>query len=108
MNNHAESASSRSFEVIDAKELARRLNLPWTWVKEGTRNRTCDPIPHLRFGIYVRFEWNSPALNAWLARHRHGADGRSLHGGIESKRVGAVLQHGPDADQGAERDRQHG
>jgi hypothetical protein len=63
---------SNIYEIIDAKELGRRLSVPHTWVKEGTRSRTADPIPHLRFGIYVRFEWDSPALNGWLARHRRG------------------------------------
>jgi len=62
------------YEIIDAKELARRLAVPWTWVKEGTRSRSADVIPHLKFGIYIRFEWNSPALNEWLARHRRPAN----------------------------------
>jgi len=70
------------FEILDAKELGRRLSLPHTWIKEGTRSRTTDPIPHLRFGQYVRFEWNSPALNAWLARHRHGKR-EDLHQRVE-------------------------
>lgn len=73
-----------TYEIIDAKELGRRLSVPWTWVKEGTRSRTDDPIPHLRFGIYVRFEWDSPALNAWLARHRKGAEKQNdLHRDIQ-------------------------
>jgi len=61
------------YEIIDSRELGHRLGLPWTWIKEGTRSRSQDPIPHLRFGIYVRFEWNSPTLNEWLAQHRRPA-----------------------------------
>jgi hypothetical protein len=73
------------FEIIDAKELGRRLSLPWTWIKEGTRSRTTDQIPHLRFGSYVRFEWGSPALNTWLARHRRGGKTEDLHGTVQWK-----------------------
>lgn len=60
------------YEIIDSPELAKRWAVPPTWIKEQTRTRSKDVIPHVRFGIYVRFEWGSPALNAWLARHRKG------------------------------------
>ena len=72
-----------TFEIIDAKELGRRLSVPWTWIKEGTRSRTADLIPHLRFGIYVRFEWGSPALNDWLACHRRGAQDKGLRRDVQ-------------------------
>lgn len=56
-------------EVIDSKELAKRLNVPETWVRSRTNlNRTNDPIPHLRFGRYVRFSWGSASLREWLER----------------------------------------
>ena len=58
------------FELIDAPELARRWNLPASWIREQTRSRSIDPIPHLRLGRYVRFEWGSPDLEAWLTRRR--------------------------------------
>ena len=58
-------------ELIDAPELAKRWNLPVTWIRNHTRSGyTNDPIPHLQLGRYVRFEWNSPALNTWLVRRR--------------------------------------
>ncbi|MFB3916093.1 MAG: hypothetical protein ACE14M_05155 [Terriglobales bacterium] len=57
-------------EVIDALELAKRWNLPASWVREQTRTRAAEKIPHLRFGRYVRFRWGSPELDAWLERHR--------------------------------------
>jgi hypothetical protein len=53
-------------ETIDTEELATRLSLPESWVREYTRKRTESPIPHLRFGRYVRFRWGSPELNDWL------------------------------------------
>jgi hypothetical protein len=62
--------STAAFEVIDARELARRWSLPWTWIMEQTRSRAADPIPHIRFGKYVRFRWNSPELAEWLKRRQ--------------------------------------
>ena len=56
-------------EVIDSNELAKRLNVPETWVRSRTNSkRTNDPIPHLRFGRYVRFCWGSATLREWLDR----------------------------------------
>jgi len=61
-------------EVIDAKGLAARLRVPESWVRSYSRERTpkADRIPCLRFGRYVRFEWQSPGLEAWIAAHRSG------------------------------------
>ena len=66
---HSEN-SSPHFELIDAPELAKRWRLPTSWIREQTRSRCSNPIPHLRLGRYVRFEWGSPELVAWLSRHR--------------------------------------
>ena len=57
-------------EIIDSKELASRWNLPESWIRDSVRRRSKDPIPHLRFGKYVRFAWGSPELGEWLDRHR--------------------------------------
>ena len=61
------------FEVIDSKELGRRWCLPESWIREQTRSRAVDPIPHVRLGRYVRFEWNSPELLKWWKRRRASA-----------------------------------
>ena len=59
-------------EIIDAKDLATRWQVPVSWIREYTRlDRTDDPIPHVRLGKYVRFEWGSPALEQWFARRRN-------------------------------------
>lgn len=57
-----------AIEYLNAKELGQRLNLPASWLLENTRSRAVDPVPHLRFGKYVRFAWGSRELAAWLAR----------------------------------------
>ncbi len=62
--------NSPHFELIDASELAMRWRLPESWIREQTRSRCVDPIPHLRLGRYVRFEWGSPELAAWLTKRR--------------------------------------
>jgi hypothetical protein len=58
------------FEVIDSKELARRLVLPESWVRDHVRGRCDDPIPHIKVGRYIRFEWGSRELLEWWSRHR--------------------------------------
>jgi len=57
-------------EVIDTCELAKRWHLPATWIREQTRARSSDPLPCIRFGRHVRFEWGSPKLTAWFERRR--------------------------------------
>lgn len=64
---------SSSLEIIDSKELASRLNLPESWVRDQVRRRAVDPIPHLRFGKYVRFAWGSPELTEWLKQRSSGS-----------------------------------
>jgi hypothetical protein len=61
---------SNGYEVIDAGELAKRWSLPESWIREQTRTRSGDPLPCVRFGRYVRFEWSSPKLVAWYDRRR--------------------------------------
>ena len=64
-------------EVIDCNELAKRLIVPESWVRSRTNSkRTRDPIPHLRFGRYVRFPWGSEELTQWLDRQLVSANGQ--------------------------------
>ena len=59
-------------EIIDAKALASRWRVPVSWIREYTRpDRTDDPIPNVRLGKYVRFEWGSPPLERWFSRRRN-------------------------------------
>ena len=62
---------AEDLEIIDCNELAKRLNLPPSWVRDQVRSRAADPIPCMRFGRYVRFEWHHPDLTAWLERRHH-------------------------------------
>jgi hypothetical protein len=61
------------YELIDAIELAKRWNVPVTWIRNHVRTGyTTAPIPHVQLGRYVRFEWASPTLEHWLAKRREG------------------------------------
>lgn len=63
------------FEILDAPELAARMKLPLSWIREQCRSRISDKIPHLAFGRYKRFEFGSPDLTAWIERRRVKRDG---------------------------------
>jgi hypothetical protein len=64
----SQTSTTNTFEIIDAPELARRWNIPTSWVREQCRSRIPaeQRIPHIRFGRYKRFRWNSPELNEFL------------------------------------------
>jgi len=51
-------------DIITPEELAARLKVPESWVYEKTRGRCRNPIPCLRLGRYVRFDWTTVAI--WL------------------------------------------
>jgi len=63
-------AVAPKIEMITPKELAEKLKVPTSWVRDQTRARaSCgDMIPHHRFGRYVRFAWGSPELTEWIHR----------------------------------------
>jgi hypothetical protein len=65
-----ETSPFQIFEVIDASELGRRWHVPVTWIREQTRARATDPLPCVRLGRYVRFEWGAPSLVRWFERRR--------------------------------------
>jgi excisionase family DNA binding protein len=47
--------------LMEATEVAGRLGVSVSWVREQTRTGT---IPHRRLGRYVRFVWEE--IEAWL------------------------------------------
>lgn len=44
-----------SNEFIDCRELARRWDVPVSWIRDQVRRRADDPLPHVNLGKYVRF-----------------------------------------------------
>jgi len=79
-------ATLTQYELIDSKELARRWNVPETWVREHVRSRSPDPIPHVRLGRHVRFEWACPELQEWWARRRRIGVSNRGKGGESGRR----------------------
>ncbi|MGA3294663.1 MAG: helix-turn-helix domain-containing protein [Candidatus Acidiferrales bacterium] len=54
----------RPENILTPEEVAERLKVPSSWVYEKTRARCRNPIPCLRLGRYIRFDWN--AVINWL------------------------------------------
>jgi excisionase family DNA binding protein len=50
--------------ILTPEEVAERLKVPPSWVYEKTRGRCRNPIPCLRLGRYIRFDWQE-VIN-WL------------------------------------------
>jgi hypothetical protein len=56
--------------LLTSPQLAIKLNVPPSWIREKTRQRARtrdeDPLPVVRLGKYVRFDWK--AVSEWLER----------------------------------------
>jgi len=56
--------------LLTPQQLADKLTVPTTWVREKTRERArirdVDPLPLVRLGKYVRFDWAE--VEIWLKR----------------------------------------
>jgi hypothetical protein len=67
-------ADAPTFEIIDLRELARRLCVPasWTYAQARARVPKNRRLPVLALGRYKRVEWGSPQLESWIAQHRSG------------------------------------
>jgi excisionase family DNA binding protein len=53
--------------LLTAGELAERLSVPESWVRQETR---AGRMPHLELGRYRRYEWS--AVVEWLEGQRAG------------------------------------
>ena len=67
-SNYRDTERPTEYEFIDTRELARRLTVPPSWIRDQVRARSEDPLPHVNLGKYVRFLWGSPALELWIRR----------------------------------------
>jgi predicted DNA-binding transcriptional regulator AlpA len=52
-------------DILTPDQLAKRLQVSRSWITEKCRHRCASPIPCLRIGKYIRFDWNE--VSAWLA-----------------------------------------
>jgi hypothetical protein len=74
------------YEFIDSKQLGERWAVPESWIREQVRSRSADPLPHVRFGKYVRFRWGSPELESWAERRIFIGGNRDV-GRVERKEI---------------------
>ena len=67
-----------SERLLDAKEVAERLGVPETWVRESARS---GAMPSVRLGRYVRFDLVD--VEAWIDECKRPGRTMSLrrHGG---------------------------
>ena len=61
-------AMNEGWKLLDATQIADRLNVPVSWVREHTRN---GYIPHVPLGRYVRYREDE--VLAWLDNLSAGA-----------------------------------
>jgi hypothetical protein len=59
-------------QLLTPEQLAERLQVKPSWIYEQTRTRSGvrnpDPLPHIKMGLYLRFDW--PDVVAWLDRQK--------------------------------------
>lgn len=56
--------SRAGMSILTPDEVAARLKVPVSWVYEKSRTRCPNPIPCLRIGRYIRFDWTK--ILEWL------------------------------------------
>lgn len=58
--------------ILTPEQLAERLQVKPSWIYEQTRTRSGvrnpDPLPHIKMGLYLRFDWRD--VVAWLERQK--------------------------------------
>lgn len=63
-------------EILTPQLLAARLQVKPSWVYEQTRSRSGvrnpDPLPHIKMGLYLRFDWRD--VLAWLERQKRHSE----------------------------------
>jgi hypothetical protein len=72
------SEPTADYEYLDSAQFATRLNISESWVRDRVRTRATEPIPHVRFGKYVRFRWGSPELAIWAERRMLAGNNRTV------------------------------
>src|SRR5467141_1232205 len=57
-------------QILTLTELAERLKVSERWVYEKSRRRCQNPLPVIRIGRYLRFNWLE--VSVWLHRQSIG------------------------------------
>jgi hypothetical protein len=79
-------------ELLTPEQLAERLHVKVNWVweqtRERTRVRTIDPLPYLKTGKYIRFNWRE--VCEWQTRHEGRESMRHQKGTIRKDKARGV------------------
>jgi predicted DNA-binding transcriptional regulator AlpA len=71
MGGQTSSQTDTDSYFLDFRGLATKLGTSEQWVRRNVRRTyTRDPIPHLRFGRWIRFVWDSPEMQEWIERRK--------------------------------------
>ena len=57
-------------QILNLSEISARLKVSERWVYEKTRGRCQNPLPCIRIGRYLRFNWID--VSAWLRSQSTG------------------------------------
>lgn len=55
-------------QILTLPEVAERLKVSQRWVYEKSRKRCQNPLPAIRIGRYLRFDWTD--ISAWLIEQK--------------------------------------
>lgn len=55
-------------DILTPQQLADRLQVSLTWVREKMRHRAKHPLPAIRLGRYLRFNWAD--IEVWLEERK--------------------------------------
>jgi excisionase family DNA binding protein len=58
-------------QILTLAEVAERLKVSERWVYEKTRGRCHNPLPVIRIGRYLRFDWTD--VSSWLTEQKKAA-----------------------------------
>lgn len=58
-------------QILTLSETAERLKVSERWIYEKSRRRCRNPLPCIRIGRYLRFDWTD--VSAWLRSQKERA-----------------------------------
>lgn len=70
-NSSSSAPPINPLEILTPEELAQRLKVSQRWIYEKSRRRCQNPLPTIRIGRYLRFDWTS--VSAWLREQERAA-----------------------------------
>ena len=55
-------------QILTLAQLAERLQVSERWIYEKSRRRNLDPLPVIRLGRYLRFDWGD--ISSWIEQRK--------------------------------------